>query len=65
MFYLAGLMFAVAAFAAWARGNVYRGYPLADQMCLFGQFLCDDPKWLLLASLVVGLVALYRASVRE
>ncbi len=65
MFYLAGVMFAVAAFAAWAKGNVNRGYVLADQICGHGKMVCDNPKWLLVAAVVLGLVALYRVSVRQ
>ena len=65
MLYLAGLMFAVAAFAAWSSRNLDRGYFLADQMCGQGRIVCDNPKWLMVAALVLALVALYRASVRQ
>lgn len=62
---LAGLMFSIAAFAAWANAKVNCGYYLADQLCGLGRSACNHPKWLMLAALVLGLVALYRASVRQ
>lgn len=65
MFWLAGLMFAIAAFAAWAKANVNRGYFLADQLCGIGKTACEHPTWLMIAALVLGLLALYRASVRQ
>jgi len=65
MFYLAGLMFAIAAFAAWAKASVNRGNYLADQMCGLGSAACEHPKWLMLAAIALGLLALYRASARQ
>ncbi|ETR78921.1 hypothetical protein X566_02620 [Afipia sp. P52-10] len=63
MTFLAGVVFAVAAFAAWAGNNVHRS-AVADRVCSSAGLLCDNPTWLFVAALLLGLVAIYRASVR-
>ncbi len=65
MSYLAGLVFAVAVFATWAGSSVNRGFAVADRVCSNASVLCNNPKWLLAAALVLGLLAVYRASVRQ
>jgi hypothetical protein len=65
MGYLAGLVFAVAAFATWAGSSVNRGFSVADRVCSNAGLLCNNAKWLLAAALLLGLIAIYRASVRQ
>lgn len=65
MYYLAGTVFAVAALSVWAGSNVNRGYIIADRMCSNAGVLCDNPKWLIAAALILGLIAVYRASVQQ
>lgn len=65
MFYLTGLLFLLTAIVAWANNNVNHGYMLADRLCGDGGTLCRNPSLLLLLSAIVGILALYRAGVRQ
>lgn len=65
MNYLAGLVLVVAVFATWAGSSVNRGFSVADRVCSNAGVLCNNAKWLLVAALVLGLIAVYRASVRQ
>lgn len=65
MYVLAGTVFAIAALAAWAGSSVNHGFTLADRMCSNASVLCDNPKWLMATALVLGLIAIYRTSVRQ
>lgn len=65
MFFLAGAVLAIAALAAWAGSSVNHGFALADRFCSNASVLCDNPRWLMAAALAFGLIAIYRASVRQ
>jgi hypothetical protein len=58
-------LFLGAALVAWAQGHVNRGYALADQVCGAGGMLCSNPRLLLFAAIGVGLIALFRVSVKQ
>ncbi len=64
MFYLTGLLFLTTAVVAWAKNNVNHGYAWADRLCADGS-VCNNASLLLLLSIVIGILALYRASVKQ
>ena len=65
MFYLTGLLFLLTAFVAWAKNNLNHGYIWADRLCGDGGAVCNNPSLLLLLSAIVGILALYRAGIRQ
>lgn len=65
MFYLTGLLFLLTAVVAWAKNNVNHGHVWADRLCADGGTVCSNPNLLLFLSIVVGLLALYRAAVKQ
>ena len=65
MFYLTGVLFLLGVISAWSNANIGRGYLVADQLCVSGKVFCDHPKWLLIASAAMAVIALYRMSVKQ
>lgn len=65
MFYLTGVLFLLGVISAWSHANIGRGYLVADRLCVSGKVLCDNPKWLLIASAAMAIIALYRMSVKQ
>ena len=65
MFYLTGVLFLLGVISAWSNAHVGRGHLWADQLCVSGRVFCDNPKWLLIASATLGIIALYRMSLRQ
>jgi hypothetical protein len=60
MIFIVVLLLATTAVVYWAASNLNHGIYWADRICTDAPILCDNPRWLLIASAIAIIIALVR-----